>query len=111
MPRPRRISLRNLVDQPRIDEVSTNADTAKDFSTFSASEYLDLIIAENKDSKIGRMLQVLRTKIPSDISRAIDDDKRERSLVISGLPESAASMMPSQKQRELEQKVESILDI
>ncbi|KAK6047658.1 hypothetical protein COOONC_14838 [Cooperia oncophora] len=45
------------------------------------------------------------------MSDLIDAEKRCRSIVISGLPEQGAELKPSEKQRELEEKVAGVLDV
>lgn len=94
---------RNMLETDEDDEI--------EHSNLNAMEYLDLIISKNKDPKISKMLQVLKVKIPGDITSAIEADKRGRSLVIAGLPQSAESVKPSLRQKELEEKVEGILDV
>lgn len=44
------------------------------------------------------------TKLPQELAEAVDAEKRGRSLVLSGLPESAPDIPPSAKQQELEGK-------
>lgn len=56
-----------------------------EYSMLNATEYLDFIIARNKEPKIAKMLQVLKEKTPGDITCATEEDKRGRSLIISGL--------------------------
>lgn len=49
------------------------------------------------------------TKPPQELAKAVEVEKRGRSLVLSGLPESASDIAPSSKQKELESKVSQVL--
>ncbi|XGW34839.1 hypothetical protein V3C99_018685 [Haemonchus contortus] len=76
-----------------------------DFSTFSASDLLKSIAARNTDPVINKMLIALKDKLSVEVFDVVSEEKRGRSIVISGLPESNISMKPSEKQRELENKI------
>ncbi|VDO26096.1 unnamed protein product [Haemonchus placei] len=56
------------------------------------------------------MLVALSDKIPKEVSDAVDEDKRSRSFVISGLEEASPQMRPSERQIDLEGKVRDVLD-
>lgn len=118
MPRQSRRAARSQVDLPSTLSACPSANILEvdsgdeaEHSKLNATEYLELIIAMNKDPKISKMLQVLKEKIPGDITNAIEEDKRGRSLIISGLQEPADTVKPSLKLRDLEEKVEGILDV
>ncbi|XGW11675.1 hypothetical protein V3C99_012840 [Haemonchus contortus] len=82
-----------------------------DFHNLSTQELLQAISERNKDPVIDRMLKALASKIPEEVSAGIEAEKRGRSLVIAGLPESSPNLRPSAKQSELEAKVGDLLDV
>ncbi|KAK6055584.1 hypothetical protein COOONC_06913 [Cooperia oncophora] len=65
----------------------------------------------DKDPVIDQMVKALVSKLPQEISDAIDSDKRARSLVISGLPEPQRDLRPSAKQADLESKISDLMDL
>lgn len=119
MPRTSRNSARNEV-QTSSHVAAPSAATASndgvevegaDHTKMNAFEYLDFIISQSSDPKINQMLKILKTKLPDEVTKLVQEDKKGRSLVISGLPESPASVKPSERQKQLEDQVENILDI
>ncbi|VDO24909.1 unnamed protein product [Haemonchus placei] len=82
-----------------------------DFHSLSTQELLHAISERNKDPVIDKMLKALASKIPEEVSTGIEAEKRGRSLVIAGLPESSPNLRPSAKQSELEAEVGDLLDI
>ncbi|XGW28740.1 hypothetical protein V3C99_008492 [Haemonchus contortus] len=64
-----------------------------------------------KDPVMAKFLNALVSKLPQTIADAVEADKRGRSLVASGIPESSPNISPSGKKRELEVKVTEVLDI
>uniref|UniRef100_A0A7I4Z2L1 FliG_C domain-containing protein n=1 Tax=Haemonchus contortus TaxID=6289 RepID=A0A7I4Z2L1_HAECO len=84
--------------------------TQQDFSKLSVSDLMRAIMEKNPDPIIGRMLVALREKIPEEMSDAVDEYKRSRSSVISGLEEASPQMRPSERQTDLKGKVRDVLD-
>uniref|UniRef100_A0A7I4YTI5 Transposase_22 domain-containing protein n=1 Tax=Haemonchus contortus TaxID=6289 RepID=A0A7I4YTI5_HAECO len=80
----------------------------------SLNEIVSAMIERNeqlRDPIMGQYINALITKLPQTISEAVEGEKRGRSLVIYGIPESADELPPSSKQREVEAKVTEILDV
>lgn len=81
-----------------------------DYSSMDFFEILNCIVSKNTDPAISRMLEALQTKIPQLLAEAANSDKKNRSLVVAGLPESPPDWKPSEKQKDLESKVGELLD-
>ncbi|KAK6030722.1 hypothetical protein OSTOST_03139 [Ostertagia ostertagi] len=76
-----------------------------DVAGLSLNDLVSAMIERNeqiKDPIMGKYLNALVTKLPQAVTDAVEGEKRGRSLVISGIPESAAELPPSIKQKEVE---------
>lgn len=62
-------------------------------------------ISINKDPAGEQLLVALGQKISREFSEVIESNKRSRSLVISGIEETEAQLRPSERQRDLGEKV------
>lgn len=63
----------------------------------------------NKDAVVATFTEgLVRAKL--HLREAVDAEKRNRSLILSGLPESTIDMLPSAKQFELESQISETLD-
>ncbi|VDO75332.1 unnamed protein product [Heligmosomoides polygyrus] len=56
------------------------------------------------------MVMALQAKIPQAIADGIEEDRRMRSIVITGNQEEPQDLPPSRSQGDLEDKVSGILD-
>ncbi|KIH63430.1 hypothetical protein ANCDUO_06267, partial [Ancylostoma duodenale] len=57
------------------------------------------------------MVQAIDQRLSKGFSEHVEEEKRSRSLVISGLSEPSASASRSEKLNDLETKVDAVLDI
>ncbi|KAK6735835.1 hypothetical protein RB195_018842 [Necator americanus] len=89
--------------------VESSQSTEPNYSELSASDLISSIAERNKDPVIGKMLAVLAEKVKTDFVEQLEADKRSRSMVISGLPESGGSSSSSERLDDLEEKVNEIL--
>ncbi|RCN43968.1 hypothetical protein ANCCAN_10083 [Ancylostoma caninum] len=64
----------------------------------------------NDDPEVKMMLDALSEKIQKGFSEVFEAEKRSRSLVISGIEEPPDGLRPSERRRDLECKVNDILD-
>ncbi|XGW16282.1 hypothetical protein V3C99_001610, partial [Haemonchus contortus] len=83
----------------------------KDLRKLSASELLKALLKRNTDPIVGKMLNVLSEKISNEISEQVEAEKRARSLVVSGIDEAPHQLKPSERQKDLENKVADLLDV
>ncbi|EYC02461.1 hypothetical protein Y032_0100g3318 [Ancylostoma ceylanicum] len=75
-----------------------------------AMDLIQSIIRRNKDPEINKMLAVLADKVSADFKEQLEEDKRSRSVVVSGLPESGNGTHATESLEDLESKVHDILD-
>lgn len=88
----------------------TKTPTDEEIAKMSVSDIMNAIVDRNKDPVVAKFIEGLIAKLQLELVEAVDAEKRGRSLILSGLPESALDMPPSAKQSELECKVSEILD-
>lgn len=114
-PRPVLTSVNELVERSGLGSQDSGSKAAQvaqvDYSQLSAGEIMRAILERNKDPEIERMVVALISKIPSEISETMEAEKRARSIVIHNLEEASVDLPPSSKQRDLEDKVSSVLDV
>ncbi|KIH51133.1 hypothetical protein ANCDUO_18783 [Ancylostoma duodenale] len=82
-----------------------------DLDNMSSSDLLQATIAQNSDPIVDIMLRKLVGKLARETAEKIEEEKRARSVVISGLAEAPPGSLPSDCQKDLETKVEKILDV
>ncbi|EYC10542.1 hypothetical protein Y032_0055g2614 [Ancylostoma ceylanicum] len=82
-----------------------------DIDALSNAEIINVILERNTDPVIEKLAQTLRTRISREILDAVEEEKRGRSLVISGLPECDLGKPLLERQKDLEIQVANILDI
>uniref|UniRef100_A0A7I4XWK3 KH_dom_type_1 domain-containing protein n=1 Tax=Haemonchus contortus TaxID=6289 RepID=A0A7I4XWK3_HAECO len=85
-----------------------------DIASMSMSQIVSAMIERNeelKDPVMGKYINALVSKLPQTIADAVEADKRDRSLVIFGIPESASDVSSSRRQKEVEDKVTEVLDV
>ncbi|KIH65489.1 hypothetical protein ANCDUO_04190 [Ancylostoma duodenale] len=73
----------------------------------------DLILSigqRNDDPEVKMMLDALSEKFQKGFSEVLEAEKRSRSLVISGIEEPPEGLRPSERRKDLESKVNDILD-
>ncbi|EYC08158.1 hypothetical protein Y032_0067g24 [Ancylostoma ceylanicum] len=87
-------------------DISAIEDELKNLTT---KEILERVIAKCKDPAIGKMVQVAVDRLPNEIADGVEADRRARSVVVSGLPESTESL-PSVRQKFDEERVSEMLD-
>ncbi|KAL6733767.1 hypothetical protein Aduo_004388 [Ancylostoma duodenale] len=80
-------------------------------SDMSVRDLTEYIVSRYKDPVIEKLLSALMEKISKQCHCECDAEKRARSLVISGLPEPSEDLRASEKQMDLEGKVNQILDV
>lgn len=90
---------------------SSTSSANLDYSMMSVGEIMNSILARTKDPEIEKMVNALKSKIPQDLTDAMEAHERERSVVVYNLPEAASELSPSRRQIDLEDKVSSMLDI
>nr|CDJ82952.1 unnamed protein product [Haemonchus contortus] len=76
----------------------------------SATDLLRTIIERNKDPLLEPLLIALSDKIPREFSESINSEKKARSIVVYGLEEAGTELRPSERQKDLEEKVTKVLD-
>ncbi|KIH49647.1 hypothetical protein ANCDUO_20277, partial [Ancylostoma duodenale] len=79
-------------------------------SEMSIHDIANCIFSRNKDPVIEKLVQLLVEKKVQGYCNC-DNEKRSRSIVLSGLPEPPEQIRASEKQDELERSVSDILDI
>lgn len=84
--------------------------TLDDIAKMSVTEIITAIAERNKDPVVAKFIEGLTAKLPLEMSEMVDAEKRGRSLVLSGVPESASDLPLSSKQQELESNVSQLLD-
>ncbi|EPB74438.1 tRNA ligase class II [Ancylostoma ceylanicum] len=67
-----------------------------------AMDLIQSIIRRNKDPEINKMLAVLADKVSADFKEQLEEDKRSRSVVVSGLPESGNGTHATESLEDLE---------
>ncbi|XGW33049.1 hypothetical protein V3C99_017504 [Haemonchus contortus] len=87
-----------------LDTSLVQAGTTSDFTRMTVAELMNAITARNTDPVINEMLWALADKIPKEFSDFVESEKRERSLVFSGLSEADDKLRPSERQADLEGK-------
>ncbi|VDL86540.1 unnamed protein product [Nippostrongylus brasiliensis] len=65
----------------------------------------------NKDPAVQLLLVALGEKIPQMRSDNVEDEERSRSIVVSGLIEANHTLPASARQRDLESKIDQLLDV
>uniref|UniRef100_A0A7I4Z4Z5 Transposase_22 domain-containing protein n=1 Tax=Haemonchus contortus TaxID=6289 RepID=A0A7I4Z4Z5_HAECO len=76
----------------------------------SAADLLKTIIERNKNLLLEPLLIALSDKIPREISESINSEKKAMSIVVYGLEEAGTELRPSERQKDLEEKVTKVLD-
>ena len=104
-------SVTGLTGRKDLDSSSSSTPTTVDYSRLSAGEIMNAILERNKDPEIERMVLALIPKIPQEVADTMESEKRARSLVVHNLVEAPADLPPSHKQRDLEDKVNHLLDL
>ncbi|KAK6733715.1 hypothetical protein RB195_017462 [Necator americanus] len=83
--------------------VESSQPTEPNYSEMSASDFISSIAERNKDPVIGKMLVVPAETVKTDFVEQLEADKRSRSIVISGLPESGGFSSSSEMLDDLEE--------
>lgn len=91
-------------------QAASNEGETCDYSKFSINEIIASIIERNTDPVIERMALALQAKIPQVISDGIEENRRQRSIIMAGIAEAPSELSPSSKQSDLEDKVTRVLD-
>lgn len=94
-----------------VADTSKSCPTQVNYSSLSVSEIINAVLERNKDPIIEKMMFALISKLPQELAERIEEEKKERSIVIEWLPEPASDLSPSAKQRDLEEKVSEIFDV
>ncbi|CAJ0609354.1 unnamed protein product [Cylicocyclus nassatus] len=86
------------VDTPDVDTV--------DFDNRSVGEIIETILDRNTDPLIEKLVMALKSKMPKDA----ETEKRERSIVLSGLPEAPINRPLLERKQHLEENVARVLE-
>ncbi|KIH58424.1 hypothetical protein ANCDUO_11368, partial [Ancylostoma duodenale] len=86
--------------QENHEHTAANDENDKELSKMSIKE----------KNTIENALELLYQKIPKEISREVEAEKRARTVVISGIKEPAEGLRPTERSRDLKSKVHEILD-
>ncbi|KIH53287.1 hypothetical protein ANCDUO_16589, partial [Ancylostoma duodenale] len=89
---------------------TTNVGNDDELSKMSVSDLITYAKERNKDPTIEHVLELLFQKIPREISQEGEAEKRSRTIVISGIKESAEGLRPTERSHDLKSKVDEILD-
>ncbi|KIH46847.1 hypothetical protein ANCDUO_23097, partial [Ancylostoma duodenale] len=81
-----------------------------DYASMSTSELFKAALDRNSDPVMDIILRTLIDRLPMETTEKIEEEKRNRSIVTSGLRESSPITRPSQRQKNLEDKVTELLD-
>ncbi|KIH65078.1 hypothetical protein ANCDUO_04601 [Ancylostoma duodenale] len=74
-------------------------------------EIIESILQKTTDPGIEKMALALKIKLPQEVADAVHSEKKERSIVICGLPECGMEKPFLERQKNLEEKVAGILDV
>ncbi|EYB84415.1 hypothetical protein Y032_0317g2330 [Ancylostoma ceylanicum] len=99
----------NVHTEPSVS-LSQNGSSEVDYATLSISQLFKAALDRNSDPQMEKILRALIDKLPMETTEKIEEEKRSRSIVISGLKECSPNTRPSQRQKDLEGKVTEILD-
>ncbi|EYB90673.1 hypothetical protein Y032_0216g2378 [Ancylostoma ceylanicum] len=86
-------------------------DGIEDPYTLSAPELVKAILDINRDPAVERLALALSHIVSADVSKVADEEKRARSVVLSGIPEADPGSRPSERQVDLENKVMDVLNV
>uniref|UniRef100_W6NMH4 Uncharacterized protein n=1 Tax=Haemonchus contortus TaxID=6289 RepID=W6NMH4_HAECO len=95
-----------------VKSVPVNCPSDTEVASMTMVEILNAMMERNehlKDPIMAKHIDAMITKLPQTITEAVQA-KKERSLVLFGIPESNPSKPPSVKQQEVENSVSEILD-
>lgn len=76
----------------------------------SVDSLLDKALEINRDPTVQQLLLALKDKIPGEFSAFLEREKRERSVVISGIDDEPMEARPSDRQKHLEEKINKVFD-
>lgn len=65
-----------------------------DYAGMSTSELFEAMLDRNSDPLVDEMLRALIDKLPVETTEEIEEEKRNRSVVISGLKECSPNTLP-----------------
>ncbi|XGW04017.1 hypothetical protein V3C99_015283, partial [Haemonchus contortus] len=106
------IALGSSTKSPQLQDAPlVQVGTTPDFTQMTIAELMEAITARNTDPVINAMLCALADKIPKGFSDYVESEKRERSLVFTGLSEAVDKLQPSERQADLEGEVVKVLDV
>ncbi|KIH45145.1 hypothetical protein ANCDUO_24818, partial [Ancylostoma duodenale] len=81
-----------------------------DYTALSSEEIINVLLERNTDPVSERMMMILKGRIRQEVSDGVEKEKRDRSLVISGLAEWGMDKPLLQRQKYLDEQVADILD-
>ncbi|EPB77179.1 lectin C-type domain protein [Ancylostoma ceylanicum] len=104
------------VTAPTTDAISARQppeerSTVADFNSMPTPDLYKAILDRITDPLVDQMLRELFGRFPGETVEKIEEEKRGRSIVLSGVKESSPTLRPSQRQKDLEDKVDAILDV
>ncbi|KHJ92432.1 hypothetical protein OESDEN_07680 [Oesophagostomum dentatum] len=76
-----------------------------EFSQLSVYDIISRIEERNRDPLVAALVRALALKIPQELSRQVEEEQRQRTIVISGIEEAAGDLRPSEHQLDVEEKV------
>ncbi|KIH47354.1 hypothetical protein ANCDUO_22589, partial [Ancylostoma duodenale] len=81
-----------------------------DYTALSSEEIINVLLERNTDPVSEKMMMILKGRMRQEVSDAVEKEKRDRSLVISGLAEWGMDKPLLQRQKYLDEQVADILD-
>ncbi|KAL6734052.1 hypothetical protein Aduo_004635 [Ancylostoma duodenale] len=81
-----------------------------DYTALSSEEIINVLLERNTDPVSEKMMMILKGRMRQEVSDAVEKEKRDRSLVISGLAEWGMDKPLLQRQKYLYEQVADILD-
>ncbi|KHJ96697.1 hypothetical protein OESDEN_03337 [Oesophagostomum dentatum] len=90
---------------------ASNTKVNSEFSSLSGVEIIAAILERNIDPVIERMVLALRDKVLLEFVDVVNKEKKERSILITGLTNWGQDKPLFERQKNLEQNVAEILDI
>ncbi|KIH55773.1 hypothetical protein ANCDUO_14064 [Ancylostoma duodenale] len=81
-----------------------------DYKKMPVNDIVKCLMERNSDPITRELVLALADRVPHDPAACAEEDRRSRSIVISGLSEADMNLPPTQRQRDLDHKVDNLLD-
>ncbi|KIH69589.1 hypothetical protein ANCDUO_00068 [Ancylostoma duodenale] len=93
-----------------VNSATPTEPTLMDYEKMPVNDIVKCSMERNSDPITRELVLALADRVPHDPAACAEEDRRSRSIVISGLPEADLNLPPTQRQRDLDQKVDNLLD-